>query len=226
MNINISINGVLRNYLQKFEYHYTDYYINTEDENETFEYSIKRPVHTVTDFKFQSKDEEDVFTYLEFPLEIFGHAGLNSSTSISEINKIIYENNNITFTMVGLDEYGKAKPSTLFFLSKNGFLGSNIKFITSENLKKEWKNCDVWITDNQDIVNSCPINKKCYKFNTPHNNHFTHKNEINNLKEFEELCLKFSDKTTISTLMKSVKNVASKVKQYWMKKAMTTNDPS
>ena len=62
-------------------------------EDETFEYSIKRPIKSVNDFNFQSKDEQDIFTYIEFPLEIFGHAGLNSPTSVSDINKLIFENN-------------------------------------------------------------------------------------------------------------------------------------
>lgn len=225
MRINISIDGVLRNFLQKFEYHYHDYYLNndveTQDEN-SFKYEVNRPIHTIDDFKFQSKDEMDVFMYLEFPLEIFGHAGLNTSTSMSDLNKIIFENKKCTFTLIGLDEYGKSKPSTLFFLSKNGFLGNNIKFITTDNIKKEWKNCDIWITDNKDIIDRCPINKKCYKFNTQYNNHFTYKNEINKLKELEELCLKFSKKSITSTLTRLVKNVKSKIKI--MRTKMTTEN--
>lgn len=218
MRIYISIDGVLRNFLQKFEYHYNDYYLNNEpDGEESFKYGIDKPIHTVDNFKFQSKEEMEVFMYLEFPLEIFGHAGLSSSTSMSDINKIIFGNKSHVFTFIGLDEYGKSKPSTLFFLSKNGFLGNNIKFISKDIIKKEWKNCDIWVTDNQDIIDECPINKVCYKFNTEYNNHFSYNNEINNLKELEELCLKFSEKSTTLTLMQLVKNVKYKVKKLKMK---------
>jgi hypothetical protein len=187
-------------------------------DNETFEYSITKPNHTIDDFKFQSKDEMDMFMYVEFPLEIFGHAGLNSPTSISDINKLIFENKEVEFSFIGLNEYGKAKPSTLFFLSKNGFLGNTIRFTTSEKIKKEWKKCDIWITDNEEIISNCPIGKKCYKFNTEHNNHFNHENEINNIKQIEEICLKFSEKNIMLTLKLSVKNVISKVARFWMKK--------
>lgn len=227
MRINVSIDGVLRNFLQKFEYHYQDYYLNNESENETFEYGIEYPVKGIDNFKFQSKDELDVFMYLEFPLEIFGHAGLTSSNAVSDLNKIIFENKGNTYTMVGLDEYGKSKPSSLFFLSKNGFLGNNVKFITTENIKKEWKNCDMWITDNKNIIDSCPKNKKCVKFNTQYNDYFTHKYEINNIKELEELCKKFSEKSITSISMELLKNVQSKVRKLMMKteKQKTTPQP-
>ena len=90
MRINVSIDGVLRNFLQKFEYHYQDYYLNNDGENDTFDYDVNYPVTSVDSFKFQSKDELDVFMYLEFPLEIFGHAGLMNSSSISDLNKLIF----------------------------------------------------------------------------------------------------------------------------------------
>ena len=40
MEIFISINGVLRNLIQKFDYHYHDYFLSSEleEEEETFEY--------------------------------------------------------------------------------------------------------------------------------------------------------------------------------------------
>jgi len=187
MKINISIDGVLRNFLQKYEFHYVDYFFNTEveNENENFEYGINRPLHGITDFNFQSKEEQDNFTYIEFPLELFGHAGLTTPTSISDLHKLIYENIEHEITLIGLNEYGKSKPSTLFFLSKNGFLGNNIKFITTDNIKKEWRKCNVWVTDNEDILNKCPKNKKGIKFNTAYNNHFTYKNEINQINEIK-----------------------------------------
>jgi len=42
MEIFVSIDGVLRNTVQKFDYHYKDYFLNTEsEEEETFEYKVK-----------------------------------------------------------------------------------------------------------------------------------------------------------------------------------------
>ena len=41
MEIFVNIDGVLRNTLQKFDYHYKDYFLNTDaDSQETFEYGI------------------------------------------------------------------------------------------------------------------------------------------------------------------------------------------
>lgn len=214
MEIYISINGVLRNFLQKFEYHYNDYFLDTETYNEEkkddFDYGINYPIRNnniLGSFKFQSKEEYNNFCFIEFSLEIFGHAGLSYSTAISDLNKIIYTNPNTNFTLIGVDELGKAKPSTLFFLSKNGFLGNNIRFITSNNVSKEWKKCDAWITDDKKIIDNCPKNKIPVKFNTDYNQYFNCNIEINNLLKINELCLTSSEKPTTSILMKSLKDV-------------------
>ena len=57
MEIFISIDGVLRNTIQKFDYHYNDAYLDSELENNTFEYNIVGDVQNddITKYyKFQS----------------------------------------------------------------------------------------------------------------------------------------------------------------------------
>lgn len=217
MEVYISINGVLRNFLQKFEYHYNDHFIETEPdpnapvEENPFEYRIKFPIRNgnlLESFTFQSQDELDVFLYVEYALEIFGYAGVSYATAVTDLNKLIHKNENINFTVIGLDEFGKSRPATLFFLSKNAFTGNNIRFISSKDIKDEWKKCDVWITDDKKIIDLCPRNKVAIKFNTNYNEHFTYNNEINNLTNIDELCLIFSEKTITSTLMRSLKSAA------------------
>jgi hypothetical protein len=202
MEIFISIDGVLRNTIQKFNYHYIDSYINSEFENENnFEYKINEPIlndKIFDSFKFQSEEEYEYFLYVEYPIEIFGHAGLSYSTTFTELNKLIYDNPDHNFTIIGLDELGKSKPATLFFLSKNGFLGNNIKFIKSKNIKDEWDKCDLWITDRKEILDLIPENKTGLKFNTQYNSHFTFKKEINKLTEIKEPWLKFSENSITS----------------------------
>jgi len=197
MEIFISIDGVLRNLIQKFDYHYKDAYFDSEFVNENnFEYKITEPIHNnnlLNSYSFQSIEEFEFFLFIEYPIEIFGHAGLSYSNVISETNKIIYENLNHNFTVVGLNEIGKAKPATLFFLSKNGFLGNNIKFIRTEDIENAWENCHVWITDNYDIIKKCPIDKDVIKFNTNYNQFFTSKKEITKLSEIKEPWLKYSE---------------------------------
>lgn len=219
MEIYVSINGVLRNLIQKFDYHYKDYFLEIETDEEgkedNFEYRVNYPIQNddiLNYFTFHSKEEFESFLFIEFPLEIFGHAGISYSTAISDLNRLIYENKNLNFTVVGIDELGRAKPSTLFFLSKNQFLGNNIKFITSKDIDKEWKKCDLWVTDSKEILDSCPKNKIAVKFNTDYNQTFASSIEINELTKINELCLRFSEKTTLSTLTKSFKNAIQSIR--------------
>ena len=128
------------------------------------------------------------------------------------IHKIAYENKEHNFTLVGLDELGKAKPATLFFLSKNGFLGNNIKFIRSEDIKDNWSKCDLWVTDNKDIIDSCPEDKSVIKFNTTYNQYFTYSKEITKLTEIQEPWLKSLENPITLTLTESQKSVEPEVK--------------
>lgn len=218
MEVYVSINGVLRNLIQKFDFHYQDHFLDTDviidsddhqQEEPPFEYKINYPIQNdnlLNYYSFQSKEEYEYFLYLEFPLEIFGYAGVSYLTAISDLNKLIYghyetnesfsssgsagsygfsKTKDINFTVIGLDELGKSKSSTLFFLSKNGFLGNNIKFILSKDIDNEWKKCDMWITDNKDIIDRCPTDKKVIKFNTEYNQYFIHNIEINNLSKID-----------------------------------------
>lgn len=211
MEVFVSIDGVLRNMIQKFDYHYKDYFLNTESENEeTFEYDVKEPIlndNILNSYKFQSYDEFIKFLYFDFPIEIFGHAGLSYNQAATELNTLIFENPNITFTLIGLNEKGKAKPSTLFFLSRNGIICDNVKFSTIENIEQLWKECDMWITDDKKVINECPNNKRVIKFNTTFNNHFTNPLEINKLSEIKKEWLKYLEKTITSTLKGLLQNV-------------------
>jgi hypothetical protein len=212
MEIFISINGVLRNLIQKFDYHYHDYFLSSEleEEEETFEYGKEGKVQNdnlLNYYKFQSKEELDNFIFIDYPIEIFGHAGISYNTVITDLNKLIYENKEHNFTIIGLDELGKAKPATLFFLSKNGFMGNNIKFTMSSEIDDLWKKCDLWISDEKRIIDSCPKNKRSIKFNTDYNQYFTNTLEINKLTEIEKTWLNYSGRTITSTLMGLLENV-------------------
>lgn len=219
MEIYISIDGVLRNKIQKFNYHYTQSYLEVDsvfDEGDTFEYGITEPIvndNLMDCYKFQSKEQFEYFYYIEYPLEIFGHAGLSHENSISNLNKLIALNKEHNFTIVGLDELGKAKPATLFFLSKNGFMGNNIKFIKSDEINNEWEKCDYWITDNKKIIEACPPNKTVVKFDTPYNQHFTNNKQITKLQEIKETWLTSLEDSIISISTESQMLVESKPPQ-------------
>ena len=209
MEIFISIDGVLRNTIQKFDYHYNDAYLESElEEGNTFEYNKIGDVQNdnlLNYYKFQSIEEFEYFTYIEYPIEIFGHAGLSYATTFTDLHKLIFDNTEHNYTLIGLDEKGKAKPGSLFFLSKNGYLGNNIKFITSNEIESNWDLCDVWITDNKKILDTIKENKTGIKFNTPYNQYFTNNLEIGKLTEIENICPNFTktEKDTTLTLNQS-----------------------
>ncbi len=214
MEIFVSVDGVLRNTIQKFDYHYKDFYFDSDVENTEnvtdFKYDIIEPIYNdnlLNHYKFQSKEEFENFIFMEFPIEIFGHAPTSYQGVFTDLNKIIYDNKEYNFTIIGLDELGKSKPATLFFLSKNGFMGNNIKFIKTDNIDDMWELCDMWITDSEKIINKCPEEKKVIKFKTKYNEYFTNKVEINKLTEINELCSKFLEKNTTLMLNESQKNV-------------------
>ena len=208
MEIYVSIDGVLRNLIQKFDYHYRDYYLEREEdgtailidddgnevieeEKEKFDYGIEGAItnnNVFNTYKFQSFEEYENFLFIEYPIEIYGHAGLSYPTAVSDLNKLVYDNLlEYNITLVGVGEHGKAKPSTLFFLSKNGCMVNNIKFINEEDIKDAWKKCDVWITDSQMIANAMPKGKKIIKFKTNFNELFTNQIEIDKLDNIKEI---------------------------------------
>jgi len=212
MEVYVSIDGVLRNTLQKFDYHYKDYFLNTETESEeTFEYGLKDNPSSIkgilNTYNFQSEEEYKKFLYFDFPIEIFGHAGLSYSHAATDFNTMLFDNPDVTFTIVGLSEKGKSKPASLFFLSKNGILCDNVKFSNYDEINNLWSNCDLWITDDETVISMCPKNKSVIKFNTYYNNHFTNKIEINKLNEIQKEWLSYSEKTITSTLKQLLKNV-------------------
>lgn len=191
MEIYINIDGVIRNTIQKFDYHYKDFFLSSEtEEDENFKYEITYPIlndSVLDSYSFQSNDEYINFTFVDYSMEIFGHAGLSYMNAITELNSFIYKNKEHNITLIGFDHLGKSKPATLFFLSKNAFLGNNIKFTSSEDILNLWKKCDLWITDSENVIDNCPSGKKVIKFNTEYNKHFTNKYEINKFSEIDKL---------------------------------------
>lgn len=200
MNIYVNIDGVLRDTIQKFDYHYKEYYLNSISEKEdNFEYGIDNVVTNVNlnqHYRFQSMDEFNYFLYVEFAIEIFGHAGLSYPTAISDFNRFVQENNDATITLIGTDTMGKSIPASLFFLAKNACIVNNIKFISRDSIDDHWKFCDIWISDDKLIIDSCPKDKRAIKFVTKYNDFFKHDFEINKLNNIDKTWLTYTEKIT------------------------------
>lgn len=187
MNIYISIDGVLRNFINRFHYHYENAYIDVDVESseDKFEYKVIEPITNLDlsqHFIFQSKEQREFFQYIEYPMELYGHSPVSYINVYNEFNKFVYDYKDHNITIIGLDEFAKARPATLFFLSRSGFMPNNIKFITSENITKEWENTDVWISDSSHILELKPEGKEFIQFRTPYQN-FTYEKIINKLSD-------------------------------------------
>ena len=187
MKVYISIDGVLRNFINRYHYHYENAFINVEEDNgDTFEYKVTEPItnHNLTDhFLFQSKEQEDHFQYIEYPMELYGHAPVSYNNVNNDLNKLIYHHRDLEFYLIGLDELGKARPATFFFLSRNGFMVNNVRFIKTEDIKKEWDDADLWISDSEKVLSQKPENKEFILFSTNYNQHFTYEKIIHKLSD-------------------------------------------
>jgi hypothetical protein len=188
MNIYISIDGVLRNFINRFHYHYENAYIDVDVEasEDKFDYKVVEPITNLNlseHFIFQSKEQRDFFQYIEYPMELYGHSPVSYVSVYNELNKFVYDYRDHNITLIGMDELGKARPATLFFLSRSGFMVNNIKFILSKDLEKEWENVDVWISDSKHVLDLKPDNKEFILFETPYNQFFTYDKKINKLTD-------------------------------------------
>ena len=187
MKIFISIDGVLRNKIEKFKYHYVREFLDSDTE---FNYEIIDEDKIQNDdllkyFKFENKEEFNYFLYNEFGVEIYGFSSISYQNCFKELHELISKYKEHEISVIGLNEFGKTKMGTLFFLSKCGYMGDKIEFITADKIKETWDKCDIWLTDDKNIVDNCPENKKVIKFNTVHNTYFTSDNQITKINELE-----------------------------------------
>ena len=189
MRIAFEVNGVLRDTIKKLESTYEKILIDeVEIQEEDFQYEIIRPINTevIRDhFKFKSDEEQYEFMYIENPMTIFGHAPSTEMNTFIYLNQIYTELRNEDEIVVISDEFGKSKPSTLFFLSKFGCEVEEVIFYNNKTIDKIFKNIDVLVTCNTALIND-------YKnwiphvilFNNEQNSSYEHDKKIYSLEEF------------------------------------------
>jgi len=95
------------------------------------------------------------------------------------------------------DEIEKSKPATLFFLSKYGILIEKILFFSKVTQKTIWKEFDILVTANPDLIKSKRKNKIIVKYQTTYNEDLEADYTIEKLEDlvglYEELKLKKDD---------------------------------
>lgn len=204
MKIAIDVNGVLRDTIGKFTRVYESYLVEnnleigennlkTTGDTDDFVYEFSGPITslTLTEF-FKFKDEEEYlkFLYEEFPMQIFGHAGSSEMNTFNILNDFYNEFRDSKDIMILSEEVGRAKPATLFFLSKFGCLVEQIKFYSKSTKDSIWGDIDILITANPDLLLNYPIGKIIIKYNTEYNKHINSDLEINTLSELSEIIKK------------------------------------
>ena len=163
MIVGITIDGVVRDFITKFESVYDKYYpVEEGDETEEQEEIKERFIDTLNlleHFHFKDGEEElNKLLYVDASLEIFGHAGevkLNSVEHLNQLHNIIEDMGHTP--VVISKELNNSKPATLFFLSKLSTKVNNIIFV--RDYDKKWDHVDVLITANPTTLNSKPNDK-------------------------------------------------------------------
>jgi hypothetical protein len=163
MKIGITIDGVIRDFITKFELVYDKYYpVELEEGEESPERDITT-LNLLEHFEFTGGTEElNRFLYVDAALEIFGHAGETKLNSVERLNQLHNLIEDLGHTPIVISkELNNSKPSTLFFLSKLSSKVSNIIFV--RDYKEKWDHVDILITANPKTLETKPNNKVSVK---------------------------------------------------------------
>jgi hypothetical protein len=181
MKIGISIDGVIRDFITKFELVY-DKYFPVEDGKEIPVRNINS-LNLLEHFEFSGGTEAlNQFMYVDAALEIFGHAGeikLNSVEHLNQLHNIIEDMGHTPIIIS--KELNNSKPATLFFLSKLSTKINNIIFV--KDYKKKWDHVDILITANPKVIRSKPDNKISVKVINTYNKNDNSDYTIVDIKE-------------------------------------------
>ena len=157
MRIGIALDGVVRDFITKFESVY-DRYHPVEEGEETPERNIKN-LNLLEYFTFSGGTEElNKFLYVDSSLEIFGHAGETKLNSVEHMNQLHNLIEDLGHTPIIISkELNNSKPATLFFLSKLSAKVNNITFV--RDYPQKWEHVDVLITADPNSLETKPNGK-------------------------------------------------------------------
>jgi hypothetical protein len=201
MKIAIDVNGVLRDTIGKFTKVYESYLIEnnleidesnliTTGDTDDFQYEFNGPVTSLTlteFFKFKDDEEYLKFLYEEFPMQVFGHAPSSEMNTFNYLNDLYIELRDQHELLIISEEVGKAKPATLFFLSKFGCLLEKVVFYSKVTKTSIWDQIDILLTANNDLLLDYPIGKTIIKYETDYNKQIDIPLTIKSLEEFSPL---------------------------------------
>ena len=179
MRIGITIDGVLRNFLEKLTKTYKKYFDNEVLVEDIKDYNLENY------FSFNEEDSLNKLLYEDCSLEIFGYADEIENQVVTKLNGFIGERSDKDEIILISRECGRAIPSTKFFLSKTGCMVKEIRFVTS--YEEMWELCDILVTTFPKALEIKPKNKKSIKINRLYNKDINSDSTIENTIDlFEE----------------------------------------
>ena len=187
MKVGITIDGVIRDFITKFESVYDKYHpVDIDESEEETEELPERDIKTLDlleYFEFTGGTKElNEFMYVDAALEIFGHAGevkLNSVEHLNQLHNIIED---LGHTPIVISkELNNSKPATLFFLSKLSSKINNIIFV--RDYDKKWDHVDILITANPETLKSKTSGKISIKVINEYNKNIDSDYTLVDLKE-------------------------------------------
>jgi hypothetical protein len=191
MRIAFDVNGVLRDTLGKAEQIYQKFFIDDyvkEEGEKEFDYELNLPVtsmNLIEHFKFPKQEDLYDFFYVDFPMNIFGHAASISANTFNQLNEIYEDLRDENDILIISDEIQKSKPATLFFLSKYGCLVEKIFFYSKFTIDDILNNVDCIVTANPELLNI--KDKVIVKYETDYNKNIECKYVINSIDDFKNL---------------------------------------
>jgi hypothetical protein len=190
MKIAIEINGVLRDTIGKIEQTYRKFLMDDILlEESDFKREVTEPIDSLNlsnHFKFKDENEIYEFLYLEFAMQIFGHAGSSETFTFNDLNDFYIEFRDKYKIILISDEIGKSKPSTLFFLSKFGCLIEHITFYSKLTKDDVLSDVDILLTSNPELLLE-NNNVLKIKYVTKYNQDINCENTITKIKELKDI---------------------------------------
>jgi len=154
MKVGITLDGVVRDFITKFEAVYDKYFPEELEEGEELPERDINSLDLLDHFEFSGGTTElNKFMYVDAALEIFGHAGEVKLNSIEHLNQLHNLIEDLGHTPIVISkELNNSKPATLFFLSKLSTKINNIIFV--RDYDKKWDHVDILITANPETLKS------------------------------------------------------------------------
>jgi hypothetical protein len=164
MKIGITLNDVVRAYLEQFHHTYQKYRGEVD-----FEVEDVKSLDLLKYYDFKDREELNLFLYKNCSLEVFGHADQTEQNIFVQLNNLIMdaEDEGEHEIHIVSREHNASIPSTLFFLSKMLCKARNLKFVKGHD--ELWDGMDVLITADPETIAAKPNGKIVFKINTPYN---------------------------------------------------------